>query len=107
GIYPAGQYYDDEGIDSRKNLLPIHGNSTTFNFNALLAQTIQSSDYFRQLVTLNTYHELVDEIYNKVGTVEPWSTGTSRVPSSAFCLLFKLCMFQLTERQMHSILNHP
>jgi len=69
--------------------LPIHGNQTTFNVNSLLANNIMSCDYFRALYPLQTYHEVIDEIYLKCTNVEPWATGTSRVPSTAFCLLFK------------------
>jgi len=69
--------------------LRIHGNQTTYNVNTLLAQNIQGCDYFRALYPLQSYHEVIDEIYLKCTNVEPWATGTSRVPSTAFCLLFK------------------
>jgi len=69
--------------------LPIHGNQTTYNVNTLLANNIMGCDYFRALYPLQTYHEVIDEVYNKVTHVEPWATGTSRLPSTAFCLLFK------------------
>ena len=37
---------------------------------------------------------------------EPWAAGTSRVASTAFCLLFKLCTMRLTRNQLRSMLNH-
>ncbi len=37
----------------------------------------------------------------------PWSAGTSRVPSSAFCCLMKMFVTRCTRRQMHQLLRHP
>ena len=37
--------------------------------------------------------------------VEPWQTGTSRVPSTAFCLLMKFLVMRLTKKQMKGLLN--
>ncbi|KAI9104378.1 hypothetical protein K1719_022950 [Acacia pycnantha] len=68
---------------------------------------ILSSDYFKELYQLKTYHEVVDEIYNEVDHVEPWMTGNCRGPSSAFCLLYKFFTMKLTVKQMHGLLKHP
>ena len=51
----------------------------------VLCMNILSSDYFKELYRLKTYHEVIDEIYN----VEPWMTGNCRGPSTTFCLLYK------------------
>jgi hypothetical protein len=37
----------------------------TYNLNTLLAQTIMASDYFRSLYELETFDDVVDEIYNR------------------------------------------
>uniref|UniRef100_A0A803LR78 Pre-mRNA-splicing factor 38 n=1 Tax=Chenopodium quinoa TaxID=63459 RepID=A0A803LR78_CHEQI len=68
---------------------------------------ILSSDYFRDLYRLKTYHEVIDEIYNQVDHVEPWMTGNCRGPSTAFCLLYKFFTMKLTAKQMHGLLKHP
>ncbi|CAN0117963.1 unnamed protein product, partial [Discosporangium mesarthrocarpum] len=86
--------------------LPIHGNDRTYNLNTLLAQTILESDYFRTLTAISSYEEVVDEIYSYVEHVAPWAPGTSRVPSSAFCLLMKLFVTRLTGKQMDAMLMH-
>ncbi|CAN0013087.1 unnamed protein product, partial [Ectocarpus sp. 13 AM-2016] len=49
---------------------------------------------------------VVDEIYSYCDHVAPWAPGTSRVPSSAFCLLMKLFVIKLTRPQMNEILVH-
>ena len=84
---------------------------------------------------LKTFHEVVDEIYKEVTYVgasvlpavgplcphrarfwsgdavyhclaEPWSAGTSRLASTAFCLLYKLFTMNVTRNQMFALLNH-
>ncbi|XP_022955762.1 pre-mRNA splicing factor SR-like 1 isoform X2 [Cucurbita moschata] len=72
----------------------------------VLCMNILSSDYFKELYRLKTYHEVVDEIYNQVDHVEPWMTGNCRGPSTAFCLLYKFFTMKLTVKQMHGLLKH-
>lgn len=67
---------------------------------------ILSSDYFKELYRLKTYHEVIDEIYNQVDHVEPWMTGNCRGPSTAICLLYKFFTMKLTVKQMHGLLKH-
>ncbi|KAK4803185.1 hypothetical protein SAY86_001388 [Trapa natans] len=73
----------------------------------VLCMNILSSDYFKELYRLKTYHEVIDEIYNQVDHVEPWMTGNCRGPSTAFCLLYKFFTMKLTVNQMHVLLKHP
>ncbi|KAE9596117.1 hypothetical protein Lal_00030579 [Lupinus albus] len=73
----------------------------------VLCMNILSSDYFKELYELKTYHEVIDEIYNQVDHVEPWMTGNCRGPSTAFCLLYKFFTMKLTVKQMHGLLEHP
>ncbi|KAG8373487.1 hypothetical protein BUALT_Bualt11G0029300 [Buddleja alternifolia] len=73
----------------------------------VLCMNILSSDYFRDLLRLKTYHEVIDEIYVTVTHVEPWMTGNCRGPSTAFCLLYKFFTMKLTVKQMHGLLQHP
>lgn len=99
---------DDEDYDDsqqKKNALPIHGNSETFNINNLLFNNIMENPYFHALYQLRTYHEVIDEIQRSVKHVEPWETGTARYPSSAFCLLVKFMLMKLTMKQMNGLLT--
>ncbi|KAL2499077.1 PRP38 family protein [Abeliophyllum distichum] len=73
----------------------------------VLCMNILSSDYFRDLLRLKTYHEVIDEIYVTATHVEPWMTGNCRGPSTAFCLLYKFFTMKLTVKQMHGLLKHP
>lgn len=38
--------------------------------------------------------------------IEPWLNNAARIPSAAFCLLYKLFTLKLTVKQMQSLLNH-
>lgn len=100
---------DEDDIDDpahrEKNTVPMIGNNSTYNINALLHRNILESEYFKALYNLKTYHEVLEEIRICVNHVEPWQTGTSRLPSSAFCLILKLMLMKLTYKQMNGILN--
>ncbi len=96
----------EETREVKANELKIHGNLTTFNLNTLLSNNIYECDYFRALYQITTYHEVLDEIYSKVTMVEPWATGTSRLPSTAFCLLMKFFTMRLTRKQLTSLITH-
>lgn len=83
------------------------GKSIDLLLERVLRMNILSSDYFKELYRLKTYHEVVDEIYNQVDHVEPWMTGNCRGPSTSFCLLYKFFTMKLTVKQMHGLLKHP
>lgn len=53
---------------TQKNTLPVYGNKETMNINPMILSNIQGSAYFKEeLYTLKTFHEVVDEIFYKVG----------------------------------------
>lgn len=98
-------YENEEDLDANK--LPMYGNTTNFNINSLLYNNILENDYFRALYQLRTYHEVIGEIVASVTHVEPWQVGTSRYPSTAFCLLLKFLVMKLSVKQMNGLLNFP
>eukprot|EP00013_Stygamoeba_regulata_P010099 CAMPEP_0177677686 /NCGR_PEP_ID=MMETSP0447-20121125/28556_1 /TAXON_ID=0 /ORGANISM="Stygamoeba regulata, Strain BSH-02190019" /LENGTH=192 /DNA_ID=CAMNT_0019186535 /DNA_START=19 /DNA_END=594 /DNA_ORIENTATION=- len=86
--------------------LELWGNRETMNIPEVVLVNIQSNDYFKNhLFELKTYHEVLHEIQRAGKYLEPWVPGT-QVPSSAFCLLFKLFTLKLTEKQMIGMLNY-
>jgi len=86
--------------------LELHGNEKTMNLENVLLTTIQSSQYFKNLYSKKTYHEVIDEIYNNVEFLTPYIPNT-KTPSTAFCLLYKFFLMKLTEKQMVGLLEHP
>ncbi|XP_006822275.1 uncharacterized protein LOC100374846 isoform X1 [Saccoglossus kowalevskii] len=112
-------------VEKKNNSLPLWGNEKTMNLNPLILTNIQSSPYFKnELFKLKTYHEVIDEIYYKVGHLEPWEkgsrqtagqtgmcggvrgVGTGGIVSSAFCLLYKLFTLKLTRKQVNGLITH-
>ncbi|SBS87743.1 pre-mRNA splicing factor [Plasmodium ovale curtisi] len=77
-------------------------NTTTYNVNTLLRNNILSSEYFRSLITLKTFKEVVDEIHSYADHVEPYCIGSTRAPSTLFCCLYKLFTMHLSEKQVSS-----
>eukprot|EP01132_Coremiostelium_polycephalum_P001512 gene1512-1904_t len=85
--------------------LEIHGNEKTMNLENILLVNIQSSLYFKDLYRLKTYHEVIDEIYNHVEYLSPYIPNTKN-PSTAYCLLYKLFLMRMTEKQMIGLIEH-
>ena len=78
---------------TQKNTLPVYGNKETMNINPMILSNIQGSAYFKEeLYTLKTFHEVVDEIFYKVGLfaklfavfITPLPFSLSLPPSSPF-----------------------
>ncbi|RHZ69334.1 hypothetical protein Glove_284g113 [Diversispora epigaea] len=88
----------------QSNKLETWGSETTMNLTNILYQNIQASPYFKQLYELKTYHEVIDEIYNHVESLEPFLKGTTA--STAFCLLYKLWTLRLTVKQINGLIEH-
>ena len=58
----------DTGEKKVKNTLPLYGNKESMNLNSMILTNIMGSPYFKEdLFELKTFHEVVDEIYYKVG----------------------------------------
>ncbi|KAI8812647.1 PRP38 family-domain-containing protein [Cladochytrium replicatum] len=88
----------------RMKKIETFGNASTMNMNMILFQNISNSPYFKQLYEKKTYHEVVDEIFSFVTSLEPFMKGTTA--STAFCLLYKLWTLKLTVKQIYGLLTH-
>ena len=67
-----------------------YGNTTTYNMESVLRKNIVDSEYYRDTcMKLNSWEEVVDEIYYNVHDVEPWMSGNARGASTAYCLLYR------------------
>ncbi|KAI8475811.1 MAG: PRP38 family-domain-containing protein, partial [Monoraphidium minutum] len=87
--------------------MEIYGNPTTFNVENVLRQNITASDYYRNdCAALPNWKAVIDEIYEAVDHVEPWLGGNARGPSTAFCLLHRLCALRLSQDEVTATINH-
>ena len=84
-----------------------HGNKATYNIETVLRKNIVDSEYWRNTCAkLQTWEEIVDQIFYDVDHVEPWMSGNARGASSAFCLLYRLAQIQPSEEQVEALLTH-
>ena len=108
-IWQQHQYghIQDDDQEKKRNELPMVGNSmSTFNLNKMLYNCIEDNEYFQKIrYALTDFQQITEEVAQRVTHVEPWSTGTSRVPSTAFCLLVRYCNLRLTTNQLHSMIR--
>ncbi|XP_049938562.1 pre-mRNA-splicing factor 38B-like [Schistocerca serialis cubense] len=112
--------------EKKNNVLQLWGNERTMNLNPLILENIRTSYYFKvNLRKLKTYHEVVDEIYYRVGHLEPWEKGSRNttgltalcggvrgvgaggIVSSAYCLLYKMFTLKMTRKQVNGLITHP
>ncbi|CAL2044164.1 unnamed protein product [Caenorhabditis brenneri] len=120
------EFEDEEGTykGKRSNTLPIWGNQVTMNLNTLVLENIRESYYYKNnLVEIDSFQTLVEQIFYQVKHLEPWEKGTRRlqgmtgmcggvrgvgaggVVSSAYCLLFRLFNLRISRKQLISMLN--
>ncbi|CAB3398216.1 unnamed protein product [Caenorhabditis bovis] len=123
--------YDEEEVEEqivgkgkRGNILPIWGNKMTMNLNTLLLENIRESYYYKNnLMEIDTFQTIIEQIFYQVKHLEPWEKGTRRVQgmtgmcggvrgvgaggvvSSAFCILYRLFNLKITRKQLISMLN--
>lgn len=70
-----------------KNTLPVYGNKGSMNINSMILTNIHGSPYFKEeLINYKTFHEVVDEIFYKVGG----GSDRSQIVNS-FCVFGLLC----------------
>ena len=75
------------------------------NLNSLLLNNILSCQYFKEVVILKNYQDLIAEIKNNVTNIEAWAVGISGVPSTFFCCFYRLILLNLSSNQIKGLLN--
>ncbi|EAA21921.1 hypothetical protein, partial [Plasmodium yoelii yoelii] len=95
----SSTFNNNNNIEDKKNVLEMT-NTSTYNVNNLLRNNILSSEYFRSLITLKTFKEVLDEILSYADHAEPYCIGSTRAPSTLFCCLYKLFTMHLSKKQV-------
>ena len=93
-------------VGHRKGSIPLTVNDS-YNFHNILWQHLRSSYYFRGLYKTTTFSGVLDKIYFDVEHCEPM-VPSSRGPAASpcFCLVYKLFLMRLTDREMETLLTH-
>ena len=93
-------------VGNRKDSVNLTINET-YNFHPIVWTHLHSSFYFRSLHKCTTFSAVVDKIYYDVDHCEPLVPSTRGVmASSCFCLLHKLQLLRLTDREVRTLLTH-
>jgi pre-mRNA-splicing factor 38B len=78
----------------------------SYNLNSMLATNIAQSDYFKSLLEVKRFDDMLDEIWNSVEHLEPMALGKARMPSTAFTILYRLFTMRLTSTQLQRMLDY-
>jgi len=81
-------------------------NKQTFNFNAMLRDQILKNTYFKSLMNIETFEGIVDELYQYAESAEVYGAGTTTVPSTLFCCLFRLFTIGITYDELQQLLEN-
>lgn len=80
-------------------------NKVTFNFNSMLRDQILKNTYFKTLMGAETFEEVVDHLYQYAETAEVYGAGTTTVPSTLFCCLFRMFTIGITHEELLQLLE--
>lgn len=81
-------------------------NKQTYNFNAMLRDQILKSTYFKSLMNIDTFEGIVDELYQFADTAEVYGAGTTTVPSTLFCCIFRFFTIGISYDELQQLLNN-
>mmetsp|Transcript_132789 Transcript_132789/g.322670 ORF Transcript_132789/g.322670 Transcript_132789/m.322670 type:complete len:566 (-) Transcript_132789:261-1958(-) len=89
---------------TRKGPLEI-ANPKTFGFSPLLQTHIVESAHFKALLSLETFEQLVEEMYQFADNIEPYMQNSNTVPSPLFCCLYRLFTMGIDKRQLGRLID--
>merc|ERR1719201_811932 len=81
-------------------------NSKTFGFSPLLQTHIVESAHLKALLTLETFDQLVEEMYQFADNIEPYMANSSTTPSALFCCLYRLFTMGIAGPQLKRLIDN-
>lgn len=81
-------------------------NKQTFNLNAMLRDQILKNTYFKSIMNIDTFEAIVDEMYQYADTAETYGAGTTTVPSTLMCCLFRMFTIGLSYDELTQLLEN-
>jgi len=76
------------------------------NITPMLGDQILESPYFLSLTELELPEQIIEEIKTSVDHCEPYLTGSTDLPSSAFCCLYRLFEIKLSARGIKIMMDY-
>jgi len=81
-------------------------NKQTYNFNSMLRDQILKNTYFKSIMNIETFEGIVDELYQYAESAEVYGAGTTTVPSTLFCCLFRLFTLGISYEELQQLLDN-
>jgi len=95
----------DDDMSDKRTALEIF-NQKTFGFSPLLQTHIVESAHLKALITMETFEQMVDEMYQFADNIEPYMTNSSTTPSALFCCLYRLFTMGIDSRQLGRLIDN-
>eukprot|EP01104_Vermistella_antarctica_P013111 TRINITY_DN3924_c0_g1_i1.p1 TRINITY_DN3924_c0_g1~~TRINITY_DN3924_c0_g1_i1.p1 ORF type:complete len:472 (-),score=55.18 TRINITY_DN3924_c0_g1_i1:143-1558(-) len=88
--------------------ISCYNNSRTYNLPNVLYTNIVSNNYYKSLVHLESFEDVLAEIRSAVSFLEPWLPGSGgrKTPSNAMILMMKLFTMGVEENQVVGMLQN-
>lgn len=96
--------YDDDTYNSHEAFEVT--NKQTYNFNSMLRDQILKSTYFKSLMSIETFEGIVDELYQYAESAEVYGAGTTTVPSTLFCCLFRIFTIGISYEELMQLCDN-
>jgi len=97
---------DEDGVEADKRGPLEIVNQKTFGFSPLLQTHIVESAHFKALLTLGTFEQLVEEMYQFADSLEPYMQNSGTIPSALFCCLYRLFTMGIDGRQLRHLIDN-
>lgn len=81
-------------------------NKPTYGFSPLLLSHIQDSAHLKQLNTMQTFDQVVEECFEYAQSVHPYLPNSQTLPSPLFCCLLRFMSLNLTGLQLKSLIEN-
>eukprot|EP00730_Choanoeca_flexa_P001809 TRINITY_DN10793_c0_g3_i2.p1 TRINITY_DN10793_c0_g3~~TRINITY_DN10793_c0_g3_i2.p1 ORF type:complete len:364 (+),score=13.49 TRINITY_DN10793_c0_g3_i2:27-1094(+) len=102
----AGIFTPEPPAQDPPNCFPYKCDRVNMDLGHVLYSNIVENQYFiDRCAELETFEDVVDEIYNHVTHLEPFIDDRNAT-STAFCLLYTLFCKRLTEKQLDTLVTH-
>lgn len=81
-------------------------NPKTYGFSPLLQTHIVESAHFKALLSLETFEQLMEEMYEFADNIEPYMQNSNTTPSALFCCLYRLFTMGIDKRQLARLIDN-
>lgn len=105
GRRPDRAISEDPDAD-RRGPLELVNPTKGFGFSGLLQTHITECAHYKSLLSLETFDQLVEEMYQFANGVEPYMVNSGTLPSALFCCLYRFFTMALDGRNLRRLIDN-